>query len=138
MVGRRPLCDGASVLAASDQVWSGLAEGDWLEAFRSHPRIGQPKPVNQNSGQSVVWSEQEQREVSAASYGAKAALADANQLYEQKFKRIFIVCATGKTPTEILMILERRLKNNDATELQEAVEQQRLITHIRLRKWLQG
>jgi 2-oxo-4-hydroxy-4-carboxy-5-ureidoimidazoline decarboxylase len=48
------------------------------------------------------------------------------------------VCATGKSPAEILKILWRRLENDEHTELQEAAEQQRQITQIRLRKWLQA
>jgi len=68
----------------------------------------------------------------------KAALADANRQYDQRFNRTFIVCATGKSAQEILGILLRRLNNNTETELQEAAEQQRQITEIRLRKWLQS
>jgi 2-oxo-4-hydroxy-4-carboxy--5-ureidoimidazoline (OHCU) decarboxylase len=66
----------------------------------------------------------------------KAAIAAGNRLYEKKFGRTFIVCATGKPVTEILAILERRMQNDEATELREAVEQQRQITHLRLKKWL--
>jgi 2-oxo-4-hydroxy-4-carboxy-5-ureidoimidazoline decarboxylase len=68
----------------------------------------------------------------------KTALADANKEYERRFKHIFIVCATGKSATQILEILQRRLKNSPEEELREAAEQQRQITQIRLRKWLQG
>jgi 2-oxo-4-hydroxy-4-carboxy-5-ureidoimidazoline decarboxylase len=68
----------------------------------------------------------------------KIALAEANREYERRFNRIFIVCATGKSAPEILKILRRRLKNDADTELYEAAEQQRQITEIRLRKWLQG
>ena len=68
----------------------------------------------------------------------KKALADANREYERRFHRIFIVCATGKSATEILSILQHRLNNDAETELREATEQQRQITEIRLRKWLQG
>jgi 2-oxo-4-hydroxy-4-carboxy-5-ureidoimidazoline decarboxylase len=63
-------------------------------------------------------------------------LAQANTEYERRFNRIFIVCATGKSGPDILNILRRRLGNDDATELHEAAEEQRLITHIRLKKWL--
>ena len=66
----------------------------------------------------------------------QAELADANKEYEQKFGRIFIVCATGKTAAEMLTILRKRLANDPATELKEAAEQQRQITQLRLRKWL--
>ena len=41
MAARRPLSDESALLAACDQVWNSLQESDWLEAFRSHPRIGE-------------------------------------------------------------------------------------------------
>jgi 2-oxo-4-hydroxy-4-carboxy-5-ureidoimidazoline decarboxylase len=137
IVARRPLLDGASLLSASDDIWRSLSESDWLEAFRSHPRIGESKAVTDASPQSARWSEQEQSNVANARDSATTALAEGNRIYERKFKRIFIVCATGKSPEEILNILRRRLETDERTELQEAAEQQRLITQIRLRKWLQ-
>ena len=137
MVARRPLTDEATLLAASDEIWRSLPESDWQEAFSSHPRIGESRAPKAAAPQSAAWSEQEQSNVADASDSAKIALAAANQVYERRFNRIFIVCATGKSPEEILKILHRRLENDDATELQEAAEQQRQITQIRLRKWLQ-
>jgi len=86
----------------------------------------------------VAWSKEEQQNVTTAGQEAKAALARANREYEQRFGHIFIVCATGKSPTEILQILERRMRNDKETELREAAEQQRQITNIRLKKWLKG
>jgi 2-oxo-4-hydroxy-4-carboxy-5-ureidoimidazoline decarboxylase len=80
---------------------------------------------------------QEQKRVAEGEDSAKVALARANQDYERRFNRIFIVCATGKSPEQILAILQRRLENDEATELSEAAEQQRQITQIRLRQWLQ-
>jgi 2-oxo-4-hydroxy-4-carboxy-5-ureidoimidazoline decarboxylase len=68
----------------------------------------------------------------------RIALSEGNRVYEEKFGRIFIVCATGKSAPEILEILNRRLRNDAATELHEAAEQQRQITQLRLEKWLQG
>jgi 2-oxo-4-hydroxy-4-carboxy-5-ureidoimidazoline decarboxylase len=138
MVARRPLADQATLLAASDDIWRGLTESDWLEAFRSHPRIGESRAPKAASQQSAAWSEQEQRNFANAVDSARISLAEGNREYEHRFNRIFIVCATGKSPVEILEILQRRLNNDEHTELQEAAEQQRQITQIRLRKWLQG
>ena len=135
MVARRPLPDETTLLAVSDQIWRNLAEADWLEAFCSHPRIGEERI---GESQSAAWSAQEQREVADSDDAARVALADGNREYERRFNRIFIVCATGKSPAEILTILRRRMTNDARTELQESAEQQRLITQIRLRKWLQG
>jgi OHCU decarboxylase len=138
VVGRRPLADEDALLAASNETWRSLEPSDWMEAFQSHPRIGESRAPQSPPAQSVTWSAQEQQQVSDADAAVKAALADANRQYDQRFNRTFIVCATGKSAQEILGILLRRLNNNTETELQEAAEQQRQITEIRLRKWLQS
>jgi len=143
MAARRPLPDEVKLLAASEEICHTLTESDWLEAFCSHPRIGESRigesgTSKATSPQSAAWSEQEQRNVADANEAVRIALTEANREYERKFNRIFIVCATGKPPGEILQILQRRLTNDEPTELQEAAEQQRQITQIRLKKWLQG
>jgi 2-oxo-4-hydroxy-4-carboxy-5-ureidoimidazoline decarboxylase len=66
----------------------------------------------------------------------KLALEQGNRQYEERFGRIFIVCATGKSPSAILEILRRRLQNDQATELRESAKEQEQITEIRLKKWL--
>jgi len=136
MANRRPVTDEASILAACDQIWEDLPESDWLEAFRSHPRIGESRSPVSSSAQSATWSGQEQQNVGLAREAVKAILAEANRAYEKRFNRIFIVCATGKSAPEILEILRRRLQNDEPTELHEAAEQQRQIAHLRLKKWL--
>ncbi len=140
VVARRPVIDEPALLGLSTDIWRNLARSDWMEAFQSHPRIGESRTPLEHllpPAQSVEWSTQEQRKVGDADAAAKIALAEANREYEQHFDCIFIVCATGKSAAEILAILQRRLKNDAETELQEAAEQQRRITEIRLKKWLQ-
>jgi 2-oxo-4-hydroxy-4-carboxy-5-ureidoimidazoline decarboxylase len=131
----RPFADVERLFEASDTVWRGLAEPDWQEAFDSHPRLGEQK-AKATTVQSLNWSGQEQ---SAAKPGdaIREALAHGNLEYEAKFGRIFLLCATGRTAAEMLEILRTRMNNDAATELREAAEQQRLITRLRLRKWLQ-
>ncbi|HLW86542.1 MAG TPA: 2-oxo-4-hydroxy-4-carboxy-5-ureidoimidazoline decarboxylase [Candidatus Sulfotelmatobacter sp.] len=136
VASRRPLGDEAAFVAASDEVWRSLDEADWMEAFRSHPRIGESAAHKTASSRSVAWAEQEQQNVADADDAVKIALAEGNREYERRFQHIFIVCATGKSAQEILAILQRRLDHDAATELCEAAEQQRLITQIRVKKWL--
>jgi OHCU decarboxylase len=142
MAARRPFADEAPLIAASNETWQGLARSDWMEAFQSHPRIGESRPASSSMqappAKSVEWSAQEQGSVGEAEAALKLKLAEANREYERRFNRIFIVCASGKSASEILEILQRRLKNDAETELREAAEQQRQITQLRLRKWLQG
>jgi 2-oxo-4-hydroxy-4-carboxy-5-ureidoimidazoline decarboxylase len=138
MASKRPIHDELSLMETSDAVWQALGESDWLEAFRSHPRIGEYCTEVNSVAQSSAWSEQEQQKAASADEAMKLALKWGNREYEQKFGRIFIVCATGKTAGEILEILRRRLHNDEATELQQAAEEQRKIMHIRLKKWIAG
>jgi 2-oxo-4-hydroxy-4-carboxy-5-ureidoimidazoline decarboxylase len=136
MAARRPFTDVTTLLAVSDETWSNLTAADWMDAFLSHPRIGESRAPQSASARSADWSTQEQRNVAAADESAKIALTEANREYEQRFHHIFIVCATGKSVPEILGILRRRLQNDADEELREAAEQQRQITRIRLTKWL--
>ena len=118
----------------SDAVWWELPREAWMEAFSSHPRIGQRHAVA--TAQSLAWSDGEQSAANPDEV-AKAELAEGNRTYEERFQRIFIVCATGKSSAEMLAILNERMKNDPETELLEAAEQQRQITQLRLRKWLE-
>lgn len=134
MMNARPVETPQELFAASDKVWLELSPSDWQQAFDSHPRIGEHK-ANAATEQSLLWSADEQSAV-AMNAAAQDELTAANQKYERKFGRLFIVCATGKSAAEMLAILKARLANDAATELDEAVEQQRQITQLRLRKWL--
>ncbi len=136
MAARRPIVYETSLLAASDEVWKSLPESDWMEAFCNHPRIGESRSPASIPARSAAWSGEEQRRVGTATEDVKVALAKENFAYEQRFGRIFIVCATGKSAPEILEILRRRLRNDESTELHEAAEQQRQIARLRLKKWL--
>jgi len=146
MAAMRPFEAESALLAAARDIWVNLERSDWLEAFRAHPRIGEsrsssPEPranPNPATPQSVKWSADEQRDVANAELAVRTALANANREYESRFERVFIVCATGKSASEMLEILRRRLQNDPETEWLEAAEQQRQITEIRLRKWLEG
>jgi 2-oxo-4-hydroxy-4-carboxy-5-ureidoimidazoline decarboxylase len=107
-----------------------------MEAFAQHPRIGQSIAPATAPARSAQWSSQEQQKVGAGGTDVIAALAEGNRAYEQRFNRIFIVCAAGKSAHTILDILHRRMRNDEQTELQESAEQQRQITSLRLKKWI--
>ncbi len=140
LASARPIADEATLLQTSAIIWRTLPESAWQQAFDSHPRIGQ-QHAQRATEQSLRWSAQEQSKATATDTDtdtAKQNLAEANSRYEEKFNRIFIVCATGKSSSEILNILESRMNNDPATELREAAEQQRRITELRLHRWLES
>ena len=134
MIQRRPYQNLETLLASAKEIWWSLGTDDWLEAFRSHPKIGEKKAAAPVSEQSRHWSGQEQAGVNNASQQTVEALGSLNRAYEQKFGFIFIICATGKTPEEMLTALRDRLENNAATELPIAGAEQGKITELRLKK----
>ena len=138
LASQRPIPDEPSLLETSAAIWRSLPPQDWQEAFDSHPRIGQNHAQKHATEESLRWSSQEQRKAFTDDEATKLALAEASRRYEEKFGRIFIVCATGKTSGEMLAILEARMDNDAATELLESAEQQRQITQIRLHRWLES
>ena len=136
MVESRPLASVADLRAAADRAWSTMHEADWLEAFASHPRIGERKNPAHVSPQSSAWSRQEQAGIEETQAAILEQLAEGNARYEVQFGFTYIVCATGKSAGEMLEILRGRLSRARETELREAAEQQRQILQIRLEKWL--
>jgi hypothetical protein len=56
MAGRRPFASLAAVLEASHEIWRGVSERDWHEAFEGHPRIGDSCAMPSATEQSQEWS----------------------------------------------------------------------------------
>ncbi len=123
MLRARPFADKQSMLAKATAIWRDLAAEDYLEAFRGHPRIG-----DKAKGRAAS----EQAQVATADAAVLQALAAGNEAYEQRFGFIFIICARGKPPAEILAALQQRLSNDRATEIQLAAAEQEQITAQRL------
>jgi 2-oxo-4-hydroxy-4-carboxy-5-ureidoimidazoline decarboxylase len=141
MVARRPFRNFAELFSAADDTWRSLDREDWLEAFASHPQIGEKtseKQIEVEAGRHLAsrWSAEEQSGAQQNSAQIDARLVEGNRAYRQRFGYIFIVCATGRTSSEMLAILERRLQNDASAELIIAAEEERRIMHLRLDKLL--
>jgi OHCU decarboxylase len=134
MSAERPFASVSDLCVKAAETWWALQEDDWLEAFRSHPKIGEKTASNQISTQAQAWSGQEQAGVQNSTAHTLDELANLNREYEEKFGFIFIVCATGKSSEEMLAILKSRITNDVKTELRIAAGEQTKITEIRLRK----
>jgi OHCU decarboxylase len=136
MSDARPFATLDEVYEKADAVCDSLNESDWLEAFRAHPKIGERKAATDQSQQAQSWSAQEQSGVTNAERETMDELAQQNRDYEARFGFIFIVCATGKSPEEMLTVLQSRIGHNRHDELLIAAEEQRKITRLRLEKLL--
>jgi beta-ureidopropionase / N-carbamoyl-L-amino-acid hydrolase len=109
--------------AAADQWWA-LAAADWHEAFAAHLRIGDAAGG-------------EQAGVAGASSETLAALAEGNRHYQDRFGRVFIVRASGRSAAEMMTLLHQRIGNDPETELLVAAGEQADITRLRLERLLE-
>lgn len=136
MASCRPFWDPEVVYNASEVIWEYLQPHDWVEAFRHHPKIGDFDAAHMKFASTRAWALGEQAGISEASEITLKELAQLNQLYEEKFGYIFIVCATGKDAEKMLHLLKTRLDHHPADELGIAANEQAKITQLRLKKLL--
>jgi OHCU decarboxylase len=136
MTEARPFASLEELCEKANAVCESLNEEDWLEAFRAHPKIGERKAATDQSQQAQSWSAQEQSEIANAARQTIDELAQQNRNYEAQFGFIFIVCATGKSPEEMVKLLHSRIGNDRRDELLIAAEEQCKITRLRLEKLL--
>ena len=134
MLALRPFGTAGGMLSAARREWFALKPEDWIDAFSHHPKIGDRESLRARFPTTHHLSEREQAGMSAASDRTLEALARGNAVYEQRFGYIFIVCATGKSPDEMLHQLTVRLQNDPGTEVRVAAEEQAKITALRLKQ----
>lgn len=136
MLEARPFDCVSALFAAADAAFLTLTKKDWLEAFSHHPKIGDIDSLRQKFASTHDWAGNEQAGTSAANEETLQGLAEGNRLYEEKFGYIFIICATGKSATQMLEALQERLPHSPEEELPLAAAEQQKITALRLQKLL--
>lgn len=133
LLSRGPFEDIESVLAGSDAAFSVIADADIDQALSGHPRIGGKVA---GAGADADFSRKEQASMSEADADVAEALRFGNVAYEQRFDRVFLIRAAGRTPTDMLTELNRRLRLDDEAERAEVREQLRQITRLRLEQFM--
>ncbi|MFP7761080.1 2-oxo-4-hydroxy-4-carboxy-5-ureidoimidazoline decarboxylase [Marisediminicola sp. LYQ85] len=132
-----PFADLDELLGVAASAATPLSESEIDEAMAHHPRIGE-RPTG--DGAAAAFSRTEQASLGAASSSATddevlaAAIAEGNRRYEDRFGRIFLIRAAGRSKREILEELERRLDLDERSELALVGSELRDIALIRLEK----
>lgn len=99
------------------------------QALADHPRIGEKAA---GSGQAQKFSSAEQASSASEDETLAAALAEGNRAYEQKFGRIFLIRAAGRSRPEILAELRRRLDLEPGEEQRQVGAELRDIALLRI------
>jgi allantoicase len=127
MADARPFEDAAALRRLADRAFWSMQEQDWLEAFSAHPRIGE-----------LSGERQEQEEQSGVKEEERAELADLNRQYFEQHGFVFLIRASGRSGSEMLAELRRRLGGSREREIRTAAEEQAKILRLRIGKWLEG
>jgi 2-oxo-4-hydroxy-4-carboxy-5-ureidoimidazoline decarboxylase len=119
----QPYADKQALLDAADAAAGALTDEELDQALAGHPRIGE------RGGEQ---SQREQSGVDPTQGDTAARLQAGNVAYEERFGRVFLIRAAGRTAEGILIELDRRLHNDDETERAETVDNLRQIALLRL------
>jgi 2-oxo-4-hydroxy-4-carboxy-5-ureidoimidazoline decarboxylase len=118
----QPYADENALIAAADAAARDLSDDELAQALSGHPRIGERGGAQSQKEQSGVDTGDE----------TQARLKAGNAAYEERFDRVFLIRAAGRSADQILTELDRRLLNDDATERAETVDNLRQIALLRL------
>ncbi|ACV76691.1 xanthine permease [Nakamurella multipartita DSM 44233] len=124
----RPYPSAQHVLHTARVAASDFSDEELRAALAKHPRIGE----RAGAGHDVEFSQREQSAVGTADAAVQQAILAGNADYENKFDRVFLIRAAGRSAPEILAELQRRLGNSPEQERAEVVTQLREIALTRL------
>jgi 2-oxo-4-hydroxy-4-carboxy-5-ureidoimidazoline decarboxylase len=130
LLQERPYDGVGALLDTADSAARRFTTEEVDRALAKHPRIGE-RPHGQ--GTEASWSRQEQSGVTPGE-----ALAEGNRAYEQRFGRVFLICATGLSAGDILAALKQRLTHDDAEEAAVVKDELRKIALRRLERLVEA
>ncbi|MFC9919927.1 2-oxo-4-hydroxy-4-carboxy-5-ureidoimidazoline decarboxylase [Agromyces binzhouensis] len=126
----RPYASVEALVARAEVAASPLRPAEVEGALAHHPRIGE-RPAG--PGAEAAMSRAEQAGVDPTDAAVAAALAEGNRAYEQKFGRVFLIRAAGRSSREILDALTARLAHTPDQEEPVVADQLRQIAVLRLK-----
>ncbi|WP_074258412.1 2-oxo-4-hydroxy-4-carboxy-5-ureidoimidazoline decarboxylase [Agromyces cerinus] len=126
----RPYDSVDALVAAAGVVASPFTAGEVEGALAHHPPIGR-RPGGDTA--EARMSRGEQAGVDASDAAVGAALAAGNLAYEEKFGRVFLIRAAGRSASEILDVLGERLAHSAAEEDVVVADELRQIAVLRLK-----
>ncbi len=135
LLAGRPFDDVDALLAASDEIIAALDESQVDAALAGHPRIGER--ATDLDDESAARSAKEQAGMSQADSASQEAMRRGNASYEEKFGRIYLVAAAGRSAEDLLAYLHERLGNEPDRELDVVRGELARITRLRLREFLE-
>ncbi|ROS78945.1 2-oxo-4-hydroxy-4-carboxy-5-ureidoimidazoline decarboxylase [Cellulomonas sp. PhB143] len=130
IVDGRPYADTDALAAAAEGAASPLRPDEVAQAMSHHPRIGE-QPAGEHA--EARASRAEQAGIGTVDDDVAQALRAGNRAYEERFDRVFLIRAAGRSAEEILGALTERLGHTAEEEDEIVADQLRQIAVLRLR-----
>ena len=110
-----------------------ITDRELERALARHPRIGERADAARHD---ASHSTREQSGVDRSDADVVRRLEEGNRAYEERFGRVFIIRAAGRSGHDILEHLRRRLDNTDDAERRETIDELIQIARLRVREVL--
>ena len=133
VVAGRPYADLGELEAAMVAASATITDDELERALARHPRIGERADAARHE---AAHSTREQSAVDRGDADVVGRLEEGNRAYEERFGRVFIIRAAGRSGPEILDQLRLRLDNTDEAERTVTVDQLTQIAVLRMREAL--
>jgi hydroxyisourate hydrolase len=128
-----PVASAAELLERARRAADPLEPAEIEQALAEHPRIGEPP---RGAGRAAEFSRAEQRAPDVDDPELAARITAGNAAYEERFGRVFLIRAAGRTRAEIHAEQQRRLALDDEADLLIVARELREIALLRLERLL--
>lgn len=126
-----PFAAVSDLVFVATEVARRLSPEEVEQALAAHPRIGE-RPSGDGIAEELSRSEQSAEDADDEKLAAE--LIAGNEAYEERFDRVFLIRATGRSRQDIVNELHRRMVNDDESELAEVRQQLAEIAVLRIEK----
>ena len=133
MLAGRPYDTLGEVEAAMVAASATISDEELEQALARHPRIGERADADRHD---AAHSTREQSGVDRDDADLARRLEEGNRAYEDRFGRVFIVRAAGRSGADILEHLQQRLDNSDELERAATIDQLTQIAVLRMKEAL--
>jgi OHCU decarboxylase len=133
--GECPFASYADLLERAESLAGRLTTAAQIEVVSAHPRIGESADaVRQRSALSYREQGYDDEATLPPSELQRvyAALAELNRAYEQRFGFCFVVFVNGRPKSEIVEVLQARIRNSPRAELRTSLQAMFSIARDRL------
>jgi 2-oxo-4-hydroxy-4-carboxy-5-ureidoimidazoline decarboxylase len=129
----RPFDDIGELEAAMVSASATISDRELEQALARHPRIGERADAAKHDAE---HSTREQSGVDRDDDDLVRRLEEGNRAYEERFGRVFIIRAAGRSGQDVLDQLRLRLDNTDELERAATIDQLTQIAVLRMKEAL--